>query len=207
MDTIASMTASEMALLATQLAMGFALAASAGLRAFLPIFVVGLLARQGYLELGASFEWMAGTPALTIFGSAVVFEILGDKFPAVDHALDAVGTIVKPVAGTLVAAALFTDLDPVIATALGLVAGGTTAATVHLLKAKTRLASTLFTAGFANPVLSFAEDGFAFFAIALAILVPVLAALAAIGLLALGVAIYRRQRRRRQAAPSAPVPG
>jgi hypothetical protein len=207
MDTIASMTASEWALAATQLAMGFALAASAGLRAFLPIFVVGLLARQGYLELGASFEWMAGTPALTIFGSAVVFEILGDKFPAVDHALDAVGTIVKPVAGTLVAAALLTDLDPVIATALGLVAGGTTAAAVHLLKAKTRLASTVITAGFANPVLSFAEDGFAFFGIALAILVPVLAALAAIGLLALGVAIYRRQRRRRQAAPSAPVPG
>ena len=59
MDTIASMTAGEMVLLATQLAMGFALAASAGLRAFLPIFVVGLLARQGYLDLGASFEWMA----------------------------------------------------------------------------------------------------------------------------------------------------
>src|SRR5258708_4552810 len=106
------MTLNETALFATQLAMGFALAATGGLRAFLPLFVAGLLARHGYVDLGPSFEWMQGTPALVVFGSAVVFEILADKIPAVDHPLAAAGVVVKPVAGTPLAAPPFTPLDP-----------------------------------------------------------------------------------------------
>jgi hypothetical protein len=65
---------SDAALLATQLAMGFALAATVGLRTFLPLLAAGLLARFGYVDLGDHFEWMARTPALIVFGSAVVFE-------------------------------------------------------------------------------------------------------------------------------------
>src|SRR5258708_23517400 len=70
------MTLNETALFATQLAMGFALAATVGLRAFLPLFVAGLLARQGYVDLGHSFEWMQGTPAVVVFGSGSVSAIL-----------------------------------------------------------------------------------------------------------------------------------
>src|SRR5260221_3591360 len=90
------MTLNETALFATQLAMGFALAATVGLRAFLPLFVAGPLARPGYVDLGPSFEWMQGTPALVVFGSAVVFEILADKDPAGDHPREAAPGIGKP---------------------------------------------------------------------------------------------------------------
>lgn len=171
------MDVNELGLFATQLAMGFALAASVGLRAFLPLLVAGVLARQGYLALGPSFEWMAGTPALIVFGSAVVFEILGDKIPIVDHALDAGGMFVKPVAGTLLAAALFTHLDPMVATALGLVGGGAIAGVVHAMKGSTRIVSTGTTGGLANPLLSLVEDAMATIGIAIAFLVPILAAL------------------------------
>ena len=70
------MDVNDLALFATQLAMGFALAASVGLRAFLPLLAAGVLARQGYLTLGESFHWMGSTPALVVLGSAVAFEIL-----------------------------------------------------------------------------------------------------------------------------------
>jgi hypothetical protein len=144
------MTAGDAALLVTQLAMGFGLAATVGLRTFLPLLAAGLLARFGYVDLGNSFEWMAKTPALIVFGSAVVFEILADKVPGLDHALHFVETFVKPVAGTLVAASLFTNLDPMTAVVLGLVGGGTIAGAVHLAKGTTRAASTVLTGGLGN---------------------------------------------------------
>lgn len=190
------MTPAEVALFVTQLAMGFALAATVGLRAFLPLFVAGVLARYGYVSLGDSFAWMHSTPALIIFGSAVVFEILGDKVPMIDHAMDAAGVFIKPAAGTLVAAALFTDVDPVMATVLGLIGGGAIAGTVHAVKGSARLFSSGTTAGAGNPILSFIEDGLATFGIVFAIIVPVLAAIIVLGLLVGGIWVYRRRRNR-----------
>jgi len=189
------MDAHDAALLATQLAMGFALAACVGLRAFLPLLVAGALARSGYVELGHSFEWMASTPALVVFGSALAFEILADKVPGLDHALHAVEAFVKPVAGTLLAASLLTELDPTTAMVLGLIGGGTVAEAVHLLRGTTRVASTALTGGLANPFLSMLDDGLAVAGVALAILVPVIAALIVIALVILAVRIFRRRPR------------
>ncbi|MGZ5034061.1 MAG: DUF4126 domain-containing protein [Usitatibacter sp.] len=186
----------ELGLFATQLAMGFALAASAGLRAFLPLLAAGVLARQGYLTLGPSFAWMASTPALVVFGSAVVFEVLGDKIPIVDHALDTAGLVVKPAAGTLLAASLFTHMDPMVATALGLVGGGAIAGIVHAMKGTTRIVSTGTTGGIANPLLSFVEDAMATLGIAIAFLVPILAALLVVALVGYGAVRLTRGLRK-----------
>src|SRR5438067_2125542 len=108
------MTPHDVLILVTQLSMGFALSATCGLRAFLPLFVAGLLARLDpqWVSLAPSFAWIGATPSLIVFGSAVIFELAGDKFPAVDHALDAAGLVVKPVAGTILAASFFTQMDP-----------------------------------------------------------------------------------------------
>lgn len=195
------MDVNDLTLFATQLAMGFALAASVGLRAFLPLLVAGVLARHGYLTLGHSFQWMASTPALVVFGSAVVFEFLADKIPVVDHALDASGMLVKPTAATLLAASLFTNVDPMVATLLGLIGGGAIAGVVHAMKGTTRLASTATTGGLANPLLSLVEDAAATVGIVLAFLIPIVAALLAIGILAYCAAKLARALRRRAGAP------
>ena len=197
------MNATEAALFATQLAMGFALAATVGLRAFLPLLAAGLLARFGYVDLGHSFEWMAKTPALIVFGSAVVFEVLADKVPGLDHALHAVETFVKPVAGTLVAASLFTNLDPMMAVVLGLIGGGTIAGMVHVAKGTTRVASTAMTGGLANPALSLFDDVLAIGGIVLAVLAPIIAAIIVLVLVVGGVRLLLKRRR----APPADQPG
>ena len=193
----------DIALFVTQLAMGFALAATVGLRAFLPLLAAGLLARFGYVDLGPSFEWMAKTPALIVFGSAVVFEVLADKVPGLDHALHAVEAFVKPVAGTLVAASLFTNLDPMMAVILGLIGGGTIAGMVHVAKGTTRVASTAMTGGLANPALSLFDDVLAIGGIVLAILAPIFAAIIVLVLLVGGVRLLLKRRR----APAADQPG
>lgn len=195
------MNATDAALFATQLAMGFALAATVGLRAFLPLLAAGLAARFGYVDLGHSFEWMSKTPALVVFGSAMVFEVLADKVPGLDHALHAVETLVKPVAGTLVAASLFTNLDPTMAVVLGLIGGGTIAGLVHVAKGTTRVASTAMTGGLANPVLSIFDDVLAIGGIILAVLAPIIAALIVLVLLVGGIRLLLKRRRRATASP------
>jgi len=188
------LNAGDAALLATQLAMGFALAACVGLRTFLPLLAAGLLARTGHLELGQHFEWMASTPALVVFGSALAFEVLADKIPGVDHALHSVEAFVKPVAATILAASLFTNLDPLTATTLGLVGGGSIAGLVQLARGGTRVASSALTFGLANPVLSVVDDGVALGGVILAFLLPFLAALLAIVAAVVVVRLVRRRK-------------
>jgi hypothetical protein len=125
--------------LALQVATGIGLAACAGLRAFLPLLVVGAAGRAGVVTLGASYEWLASWPALTVFGVAVVTEVLADKIPVVDHVLDLIGGVVKPAAGALLAASVLTDLTPLQSAVAGIVIGGGSAGIVHLIKAKLRL--------------------------------------------------------------------
>jgi Domain of unknown function (DUF4126) len=192
------MNLNDTALLVSQLAMGFALAACVGLRAFLPLFVAGLAARGGYVDLGASFQWMETTPALVVFGSAFVFEVLADKIPWLDHALHAAEVFVKPAAATLLAASLLTDLDPAFAVALGLIGGGTVAASVQALRGGARIASTAATGGLANPVLSIIDDVLAMVATAVTFLVPIIALILLLGIAGIGVWIYRRCVRARQ---------
>ncbi len=190
-----TLTAGDAAAFTVQLAMGFALAACVGLRTFLPLFVAGLLARFGYVDLGDSFEWMSKTAALVVFGSAVVFEVLADKVPGLDHALHAVESFVKPIAGTLIAASLFTNLDPTAAVVLGLIGGGTIAGAVHVAKGTTRAASTALTGGLGNPVLSVLDDVLAIGGIVLAILAPIIAALIVLFLVIGGVRLLLKRRR------------
>jgi len=188
------MTPSDAALLASQLAMGFALAACVGLRTFLPLLAAGLLARTGHLELGQHFAWMSSTPALIVFGSALAFEVLADKIPGLDHALHSVEAFVKPIAATVLAASLFTNLDPLTATTLGLIGGGSIAGLVQLARGGTRVASSALTFGLANPVLSIADDGLALGGVVLAFLLPFLAALLVIVAAVFVVRLVRRRR-------------
>jgi len=176
-------------------AMGIGLAACAGLRAFLPLLVIGLAGRWELVPLSPSFEWLAGTPALVVFGVAVITEALADKLPGVDHALDVLGAFVKPLTGALVTATVVKDWTPLYATVLCILVGGSTAGVVHVAKAKLRLLSTIGSAGLANPLLSAVEDLGALALAVAAILLP----LALLALLALGVgtaALVIRTRRR-----------
>jgi len=180
------------------LALAIALAATAGIRAWLPLLLAGLLVRGGWLELGSSFAFLASTKALVVFAVATVVEILGDKIPAVDHALDALGTPLKLGAGALLAAAAFgTVSDPLTSVALGVAVGAPTALVPHAAKSLLRLGGSALTGGLANPVLSLLEDVVTVALFALAVLVPIAVA----GLVLLVVAFVARRRARPSQAP------
>ena len=70
--------------------LAIALAACAGLRAWLPLLLAGLLARFDLLQLGPTFGFLSDARTLAVLALATVLEIAGDKVPALDHALDGI---------------------------------------------------------------------------------------------------------------------
>lgn len=181
---------------------GIALSACAGLRVFLPLFGAGLAARLADWPLAAGADWLASDAALVTFGVATVVEVVADKVPVLDHALDVAQTFLAPAAGAVLAASSFTELPPWAALTLGIATGAPIAGGVHLLAAATRLQSSVLTAGAGNPVLSLIEDALAVVGALVAFVLPALV-VAAIVLVALWV---RRRRRRGAQEPELATP-
>jgi hypothetical protein len=173
---------------------GIGIAAACGLRAFLPLLLLGIAARTGWIALQPGAQWIASDHALWALGAATVLEIAADKIPIVDHALDAVGTLLRPAAAWLGAYAVMVQL-PTPWAQLAAAALGGAALVVHGLKAKLRLGSTTVTLGHANPLLSIIEDALALLGGLIAVLAP-----AAIALGVLVVVVWLARPGRRSAA-------
>jgi hypothetical protein len=154
----------------------FGLSASAGLNAYIPLLVVGVIAHYwpGVLSLSKPYDLLANPWVLIVIGLLVIVEFLADKFPAVNHVNDVIQTIIRPTAGAIAFAAtahIITDLHPVLALICGLLIAGS----VHGVKAlAVRPAVTATTGGTANVLVSLAEDFFATTLSILAVIIPIL---------------------------------
>lgn len=170
---------------------GLGLSGAAGLNAWLPAFAGALLTRLGVVELGDPFDELSRTPALVALGVLTAADFVGDKVPAVDHVLHAIGTVIAPVSGT----ALFTG-ETDASLAVSAVAGGSTAGVIHAARAALRSLSTATTLGAGNPALSLMEDLGSATLVLFAFVVPVLAVLVLLALAIAGAATWRGRRRR-----------
>lgn len=172
---------------------GVALAAAAGFRAFIPLVLVSLSARMGWMNLNEEFAWVSSDLALVALLSAMVLEMAADKIPLVDHLLDVAGTFLRPAAGIVAGLAIFGDLPEPLTLAMGVVFGTVSLGT-QLGRAHARVGSTVTTGGLANPFLSAFEDLVAGILSLLAIFLPLLAAA---GVLFLAIFLWKRAARRR----------
>ena len=184
-------------------AFGVVLAATAGLRAFLPVFSASLAAWLTELPLPGNLAWLEKPETVLIFGVATLLEILGDKIPIVDHALDSVQVLTKPVLAALAATPFLYQLAPEQSVAIGILLGAPLALGVHSAKATARLGSTATTGGLGNPLLSVAEDVAAVASIILGFLAPLLALVLTAVMIFLVVRLALRVRRHRRAAARA----
>lgn len=186
---------------------GLGLATAAGLNAYIPMLMLGLLARfTDVVSLPGSWSWMENGWVLTIVTVLLLVEIVADKVPALDSINDTVQTLVRPTAGGIVfgsgtAAETAAVADPGefarsgqwVPVAIGVVI----ALGVHLLKTAVRPAANVATAGVAAPVLSTVEDGLSVSLVLVALLIPVLVLVFVIVLVWAGIAVLARRRRRR----------
>jgi hypothetical protein len=171
---------------------GIGLAASCGFRIFAPMLVVSAANMAGYLEVAESFRWIGTWPAFIAFAVAAVVEIGAFYIPWLDHLLDTIASPIAIVAGAILFAAVTFELDPFLRWSLALIAGGGAAAVVQGGTVVTRVASTSTTGGLANFVLSTLETISGFLFSALAIIVPILAFILLLMLIATMYYIGRR---------------
>jgi hypothetical protein len=174
------------------------LAGAAGLNAYLPLLVGGVLDRLDVVELGEPFGALSSDAGLAVIAALLVADLVGDKIPGVDHALHVVGTVVHPVSGALLFVGQ-TGVDTEIPAAVAAILGGATAETLHAGRAALRPASTVSTAGIGNPLLSFGEDVASGILTVVAFALPLVAVILVILLLAAVISAWRRLRRPREA--------
>jgi Domain of unknown function (DUF4126) len=191
------MTGSDLAL---SIALGVVLAAATGFRVFLPMLIMSGAAYTGHLSLDNSFAWLATPFALTMLGVAALVEVLAYYVPGVDNLLDAVATPAAFVAGTIVSAAVMTDLPPMAKWMAAVIAGGGTASLTQGVTTILRAKSTVVTGGLGNPVIATGELGGSVLLSLLALAAPLAAVAVVILLLWLAFRLIRRQRRGTQRA-------
>ena len=184
--------------LGLSIALGIGLAAATGLRLFLPMLIASAAAHSGYLPLSENFAWLATPAALILLGVAAIAEILAYYIPGVDNLLDTLATPAAFVAGTVISAAVITDVPPMVKWAAAIIAGGVIAGLTQSVTTLIRAKSTVMTGTIGNPVVATAELGGSLLVSLLALVAPLLTALAIIALLWLAIRWVRRVSRARQ---------
>ncbi|ALJ03960.1 hypothetical protein APS56_01795 [Pseudalgibacter alginicilyticus] len=172
--------------------LGIGLSASVGFRVFLPLFVLSLASYFNMWSLNESWEWIGSITALITLGVATLVEIFAYFIPYVDNLLDSISVPLAAFAGTIVMMSTVVDLSPLITWALAIIAGGGTAAAISSSSSVTRLASTVSTAGVANPIVSTIETFTATAMSIISIFIPVLAIILVVVILLIVFRMYKK---------------
>ena len=190
---------------------GAGLAASAGLNAWIPLLVIGLLNRfTDLITLPHGWAWLSNGWVLLILAVLLGVEVVADKVPVLDSVNDAIHTVIRPTAGGIAFGAS-SESQTVTVTDPGsffhshqwipIASGALIALCLHGVKATVRPVANTVTVGTAAPVLSTVEDIFSTVMSVIAVVIPILV----IGCLALlGFAVWRvRKRAKRRKAEKA----
>ena len=188
---------------------GVGLAASAGLNAYIPLLVVGLMGRfTDLIVLPSGWAWLENGWVIGILGVLLTIEVVADKVPAVDSVNDVVQTVVRPASGGLVFGAASASETVTVSNPgdfftsnqwVPVVAGVIISLVVHGAKATARPVLNVSTAGVAAPVVSSAEDVTSVVMSVVAIVLPILILVFLFALF--GGFVWLRERRKQRAAP------
>ena len=173
------------------------LSSTAGLRAYLPLLVVGLAGAGStpLIPLQPSFSELGNPVMLIVLGVLVVGEFIADKIPIVDHISDLVHTLFRPLSGAIIMASTqntLSDIQPWIAAAVGAVL----ALGVHGFKSTSRHTVTVATVGHGNTLVSLAEDVGVVAAILLMLFAPVIGAILIVAVALAAIRLMRGIKRR-----------
>lgn len=166
------------------LPLAFTSAWASGINAYAVVLLLGLFGATGVSdEVPAALQ---RTDVLIAAGVLFLCEAVADKIPYVDSLWDSVHTVVRPLAGAVVAALIAGESGSLPELAAGAL-GGSTALMSHLVKAGTRMAVNTSPEPFSNIGVSLAEDLGVAGIITFAMFHPVAAAVVAACLLLAGI--------------------
>ncbi|MBC7985272.1 MAG: DUF4126 domain-containing protein [Sphingomonadaceae bacterium] len=132
----------------------------AGWRLYLCVFATGLAMRTGWIAAPEQLEMLTVLANPWVIGAAAIAlaaEFLADKIAWLDSAWDAIHTLIRPVGGALLAAAIVDADDPAWQVVVFLLGGGA-ALLGHGAKASARAVVNTSPEPFSNVLVSGVED-------------------------------------------------
>ena len=142
----------------SSLALAGGLSWASGLRLYLTVFIIGMLAKFGYIDLPSSLSILSNPVVIGVAGILSMVEFLADKIPYVDSAWDSIQTFIRIPAGALLAMGAMNSADPMVATLAALLGGSLTGIT-HATKAGSRALINTSPEPVTNIATSFGEEG------------------------------------------------
>jgi hypothetical protein len=173
------------------------LSTASGFNAYVPLLVVGVLARFGLIQLTAPYDLVAHPLVLVLLVVVGLLDFVADKVPVLDHLLHIPGLLIHPAAGVVLSLLATSDngiVHPAVFAVIGLFLSGG----LHLGRTSVRAGSTATTGGLANPLVSFCEDCVSVVLAVLAVVAPILAAIFMVLVIALFVRFIRKRLRARR---------
>jgi hypothetical protein len=170
------------------------LSTAAGLNPYVPVLILGVLSRStDLIDLSAPWNALEEPVVLAAIAVVAVLDFVGDKIAVIDHVLHAVGMVIAPLAGGVLAlgTARAVDIDPTSALVIGVVA----ALATHMGRSLARPVATVTTAGAANPLVSLGEDATSGVLSFAAVVAPVVAFVLVIAVAIALFSLWRAWRR------------
>lgn len=131
-----------------------------GINLYATAATLGLLQRFELVDLPGELGVLANWWVIGVAVGMYAVEFVADKIPAVDSVWDVVHTFIRVPAGAVMAAAAFSQAEPVVRV-IALLVGGGVALSSHGTKAAVRATANLSPEPFSNIALSLAEDAVA----------------------------------------------
>lgn len=139
------------------LALASGLSWASGLRLYLTVFAVGMMAKFGVISLPDSLAILTHPGVIAVSGLLSVIEFLADKIPYIDSVWDSIHTFIRIPAGALLAMGAMNTSDPAIVAIAGLL-GGSLAGATHITKAGSRALINTSPEPVTNIATSFGEE-------------------------------------------------
>jgi hypothetical protein len=140
------------------LALAAALGWASGFRLYAVVFIVGMAGWIGWMPLPEGLQVLQHPALLATSGALLFVEFFADKIPGLDSLWDMVNSVIRiPAGAALAAGALGADGSTM--ALVGVLLGGSLAATAQAAKTTTRAAINTSPEPFSNVVMSLVEDG------------------------------------------------
>jgi uncharacterized membrane protein len=133
------------------------LAFLSGINAYLPLLIVGILARFHIipgLQLNHEYAFLTNTITLVVLATLTILNFVADKVPGSSAIWNTMHTLLRPIAGALVAGAVGMDHHSLPL----LILGAATATLSHMAKMGIRTTASAVTGSAATPVMGMVED-------------------------------------------------
>lgn len=130
---------------------------ASGINLYAAILMLGLMGVTGSIELPPELDILQNPGVLIAAGIMYCVEFFADKIPGVDTGWDAIHSFIRIPAGAMLAAASLAQISPE-AELIGLILGGSLAATTHFTKAGSRVLINTSPEPVTNWTASIGED-------------------------------------------------